>query len=500
MAREPISNVDTAWLRMEDPTNLMMISGVLVFGAPMDYERLRETLEVGLLRFRRFRRRVIMPKGALGRLYWEDDPSFDMSNHLKRIELDPPGDQAVLAALAGELSSTQLDPSRPLWQFHLIESYGEGSALICRLHHSIGDGLALVHVLLSTTSLDPEGPPMYALLEPVAPPVQPRAPRMFPRIRRLVGGTRQVAGVLCREGRKVIADRSHVLELARSGAGGAMAAAVLILRPPDPKTVLKGKLGVPKQVAWSQPLALTSVKAVGRALGGTVNDVLLSAVAGGLRRYLLSQNQRVDDLNIRAIVPVNVRKPGTEFELGNKFSLVFLSLPVGIADPSERLRVLKSRMDGLKGSYEAPVAFGILNAIGMLPEQLQDVVVDMFGTKGTAVMTNVVGPRVKLYLAGAPLEGLMFWVPQSGRLGLGVSILSYDDRVWVGVITDQGLTPDPEAILSGFHAEYDALLDLAHKAPPKLSSKEMLVLLDRALETLDGIAEGQDTAASGSSQ
>jgi diacylglycerol O-acyltransferase len=505
MAREPISHVDTAWLRMEDPTNLMVINGVLVFGAPLEFEGLRETLEAGLLRFRRFRQRVVMPKGVMGQLYWEDDPAFDMHNHLKCIELAPPADRAVLEDLAGELSSAQLDFGRPLWQFHLVESYGQGSALICRLHHSMGDGVALVQVLLAMTSVDPEGLPLYTLQKEVPPPVRPRAPRIFPRTRRLIRGTCQAAGTICQQGVKVIADPSRAVQLARTGAGEVRAAAILVLRLPDPKTALKGKLGVPKRVAWSQPLALADVKAVGRALGGTVNDVLLSAVAGGLRRYLQSRNQPVDDFNVRAIVPVNMRKPGTELqlgtelELGNKFSLVFLSLPVDIADPAQRLCELRRRMDGLKGSYEAPAAWGILNAMGMSPKRIQEIAVDLFGTKGTAVMTNVMGPGVKLYLIGAPLEELMFWVPQSGRLGLGVSILSYNNRVWLGVMSDQGLVCDPEAILAGFYSEYDALLDLAHKTPAKLSVKDMLAMLDTALATLDGIAEDKNRVTRDSS-
>lgn len=491
MAKEPISNVDTAWLRMEDPTNLMMISGVLVFGSPLDFERLKETLEEGLLRFPRFRQRVVMPTGAMRRLYWEDDPAFNMDNHLQRIELAPPADQAVLEDLASELSSTQLDFGRPLWQFHLIESYGQGSALICRLHHAMGDGVALVQVLLAMTSIDPEGMPLYALQE-MPPQVQPRAPRFLPRTRRLIRATRRAAGTICREGVKVIAHPSRAVELARTGAGEVKAAAILVLRLPDPKTVLKGKLGVTKRVAWSQPLALADVKAVRRALGGTVNDVLLTAVAGGLRRYLQSRSQPVDGLNVRAIVPVNIRKPTTELELGNRFSLVFLSLPVDVADPAQRLGELRRRMDGLKGSYEAPAAWGILNAMGMSPKPIQDVAVDLFGTKGTAVMTNVMGPGLKLYLTGAPLEALMFWVPQSGRLGLGVSILSYNNQVWLGAMTDQGLIPDPEAILAGFHAEYNALLDLARETPAKPGFKDMLAMLDSTLATLDGLLEDKD--------
>lgn len=466
MARKPLSNVDTAWLRMEDPTNLMMISGVMVFGTPMDFERLKVTLEHGFLRFDRFRQRVVQPLLPGGKLYWEDDPDFDLDYHLKRAILPPPGDQAALQEAASLLASTQLDFSKPLWQFHLVENYGDGCALICRLHHSIGDGMALVHVLLSLTDADPDA--SWPTIEVRAPRTRGRGP--LGALRRpaslALKTTRQVTGTMVREGMQLIKEPSRAADLARLGFRGTAALARLLVLWPDPKTVFKGPLGVPKRAAWSLPIQLQDVKAVGRGLGGTVNDVLLTAMAGGLRRYLQGRDEPVDGLNFRAVVPVDLRPPDVEPDLGNKFGLVFLSLPVGIAEPADRLKELKRRMDALKGSLEAPVAFGILNAIGMATQQIQDIVVNIFGLKGTAVMTNVIGPREQLYLAGAPLESLMFWVPQSGHLGMGVSILSYAGQVWLGVITDVGLVPDPDAIIAAFHTEFDELLAQVEQTEP----------------------------------
>jgi WS/DGAT/MGAT family acyltransferase len=277
------------------------------------------------------------------------------------------------------------------------------------------------------------------------------------------------------------------VDLARLGAGGTTAFGRLVLRWPDPKTIFKGPLGIPKRAAWSEPIPLADVKTIGKGLGGTVNDVLLTAMTGGLRRYLQGRGERVAGLNFRAFVPVNLRPPDAELELGNKFGLVFLSLPVGIADPVERLRELKRCMDGLKGSLEAPVAFGILNAIGMSPARIQDIVVNIFGTKGTAVMTNVIGPQERIYLAGAPLEAFMFWVPQSGRLGMGVSILSYAGQVWMGVITDEGLVPDPETIIAGFQAEFDELLALAQEPVVAPTVADMSARLDDTLAKLDAM-------------
>lgn len=462
MARKSLSSVDTAWLRMEDPTNMMMITGVMVFGAPMDYERLMATFEYGLLPFDRFRQRVVQP--AWGALYWAEDPDFDLRYHLQRATLPPPGDQAALQELASVLASTQLDLTRPLWQFHLVEKYGEGCALICRLHHCIGDGLALVHVLLSLTTTEPDE--TWPSVEPTPGPRRRKnlMRKMLRPAKSTLRTTIKVTDVFLHQCQALRADRSHAVDLARTGARGTTALARLLFLWPDRKTIFKGPLGVPKRVAWSSSIPLQDVKIVGKELGGTVNDVLLTAMSGSLRRYLQSRGEEADGLNFRAIIPVNLRTPGTEEELGNKFGLVFLSLPVGIADPSERLDELKRRMDALKDSLEAPVAFGILNAIGTSPEKIQDIVVTFFGMKGTAVMTNVMGPKEPIYLAGAPLDSLMFWVPQSGRLGLGVSILSYAGRVWLGVMTDQGLVPDPETIVTGFQAEFDEFLEMARAA------------------------------------
>jgi predicted flap endonuclease-1-like 5' DNA nuclease len=164
------------------------------------------------------------------------------------------------------------------------------------------------------------------------------------------------------------------------------------------------------------------------------------------------------------VIPVNLRQETARIELGNRFGLVFLSLPLGIDDPLDRLFELKRRMDDLKGSQEAVVAFGILNAIGMAPSDIENIVVNIFGAKATAVMTNVPGPRGQIYFAGAPVREMMFWVPQSGRLGLGVSIFSYNDQVWLGVATDQSLVPDPETIIAYYGEEIDELYSLTQKA------------------------------------
>jgi WS/DGAT/MGAT family acyltransferase len=471
---------------MEDPTNLMMISGVMVFGAPIDYERLKLTVEDRLLRFGRFRQRVVA--SVTGRYYWEDDPDLDLNYHLPRASLPPPRDQTTLQELVSLLASTQLDHTKPLWQVHLIEAYGDGCALICRLHHCIGDGLALIHVLLSLTDTEPDAP------VPVFHPTRRRQPRPLP-LDRILQPPRAALKSACRltgsmreQCQEIRANPSRAADLVRTGGRASYALGRLAAYWPDPKTIFKGSLGIGKQTAWSAPIPLGEIKAVGKSLGGTVNDVLLTAMSGALRRYLQTRNQKVQNLNFRAIVPVNLRVPGKEEDLGNKFGLVFLSLPIGIADPQQRLQELKRRMDGLKGSLEAPVAFGILMTIGASPEPIQELVVKFFGTKGTGVMTNVMGPQQQIYLAGSPLESLMFWVPQSGRLGLGVSILSYNGQVWMGVITDRGLVPDPEKMIDAFETEFEALQEAAREVQEISSLEEIAEQLDHTLDMLDTIS------------
>lgn len=455
---ESLSSVDVAWYQMEDPTNLMMITGVFVFAEPIDFERLKVTLDLRFVqRFRRFRQRIVAKRSRFGRPFWQDDPHFDLSAHIHRVALPAPGDHTALQAMVSDLMSMPLDLSKPLWHFHLVEGYGNGSVLLVRLHHAVADGIALVQVLLSMTDTTPDAPsgdetqPQHRPKgwNPLAPVVRPA--------RAAVKLTQKTVGAAVKTSLTIARDPEQLVELARTGTDVALTTGRVLLMAPDPKTVYKGKLVVRKQAAWSDPVPLEDIKLIGRAVGGTVNDVLMSAAAGAMRRYMLSRNEPVADLNFRAVIPVNLRKPSRRIELGNKFGLVFLSLPIGVEDPVDRLRELKQRMDALKDTSEPIVTFGILALIGMMPDRLEDVVVEIFGKKGTLVMTNVPGPSKQLYLAGTPINEMMFWVPQSGRLGLGISILSYNNQVMIGVASDSSLVPDPETIVACFQQELESL-------------------------------------------
>jgi WS/DGAT/MGAT family acyltransferase len=335
---------------------------------------------------------------------------------------------------------------------------------MARTHHCLADGMALVAVLLAMTDFYPDAP-----LTPGEPIAGLSGDGLLGGWRREVGHTvglaRALAGRAVGGARAVVSDAEHALGLGEMGAGYGLAAGRLLARSPDPRTRLKGKLGVMKRAAWSAPFPLDDIKLIKNALGGTVNDVIVTAVAGGLRRYLVAKGDEVGNdrggLEIRAALPVNLRDDADNGKLGNKFGLVFLTLPIYIEEPLMRLAEVRRRMLELKRSAEAPVTLGILGAMGLGTDAFREFVVRTLEPKATVVLTNVPGPPIPLYLAGQPIDSLMFWVPQSGRLGLGISILSYAGHVTVGVATDAGLVPEPDEIVLGFYGEYDELLGLA---------------------------------------
>jgi WS/DGAT/MGAT family acyltransferase len=215
---------------------------------------------------------------------------------------------------------------------------------------------------------------------------------------------------------------------------------------------------VAKRVAWAEPLPLDEVKTIGRALGASVNDVLLSCVAGALREYLVGKGDATDGVMMRALVPINLRPLDKAYKLGNQFGVVFLELPIGIENPVERLYAVRANMRSLKGSFQPVLTLGLLAAAGAGPKVVQDQLIAVLARNATAVMTNVPGPQQPLYMAGRSIDRFMFWVPQSGDVGMGVSILSYNGEVQFGLITDRGLVPDPERVIEHFGPEFEKLV------------------------------------------
>jgi diacylglycerol O-acyltransferase len=469
--RERMSPVDTAWLRMDSPGNLMMIVGVIVIDGPCDEPRLRNVLQEHLLPFFQFRARVIQDTAGA---WWEEDEDFDLDRHLVRIGLPGKGGTRELQKLVAQLAGQALDPQRPLWQFHLVENYDHGHALIVRIHHCVGDGIGLMGVVMGMTSSsadkDAEAPAPRrrrgartgGLVEQWLQPFTDVAVKAID-----AGG--DLAGRMLAASSSVIADPNVATEAAAGAARivGQVTrdATALAMMDDDTRTSLKGRPSGSKVVAWNEPLPLSDVKAVGRALGCSVNDVLLSCAAGAIRSYLVECGEAIDGAELRAMVPVNLRGPGAPRTLGNKFGLVPLLLPIGIDDPLVRVLTVRSRMNELKDGYTAVLALAVLGAAGMAPRLLQKQVLDLLASKATAVMTNVPGPQHALYMAGSRLRQMMFWVPQSGDIGVGVSILSYDGGVQFGLVTDKKLCPRPQAIIDRFAPEFEKLLYAVLLAP-----------------------------------
>jgi len=451
---------------MEQPTNLMMINGVIMMDERLDYASLLETVEQRFLTFRRFRQKA--EDGARG-AYWVFDEDFDIRQHVRRAALPGAADRTELEIFVSDLASTPLDTSRPLWQFHVVENYIDGPVIIVRIHHCIADGIALVQVFLSLTDPTREGRP--SAREPDV--WKSRRASEAKVFRRLLDPARDGLDFAAYLGQKLIEEGSKILQNPAVASSYAAEASEIVRElahsltlADDPVTRFKGRLGTRKQVAWAEPLPLDEVKAVSKAFGCTVNDVLIAAVTGAFRQYMISVGDDPEDLpDIRATVPVNLRPLEHAQELGNHFGLVFLSLPLSINNPLERLYAVSDRMNELKSSKQAAVTLGFLAALGIGPSAVQKPVLDLLSQKATAVLTNVPGPQKPLYLAGSRMKELMFWVPQNGSVGLGISILSYNGQVFFGLISDFRLLPEPTAVISRFKQEFEQLLYLGMMLP-----------------------------------
>ena len=463
-AREPMSKVDTAWLRMESPTNLMMITSVLIFSGRLELKKLRHLIESRFLAFRRFRQKAVDgPSGVL----WQTDADFDIDWHVKPAALPGKGDKIALEKYVSELASTPLDHARPLWQFHLIENYDGGSVAISRIHHCYADGLALVQVMLSLTDAPKQSPLGHA-----APKAGKRKElakvwlakdqgsvfeRLLQPARAGFAKAIDFGGKAIDKGGDLMRDPALASAIAREGSEIIRELAIALSLADDPPTAFKGPLGANKRCAWADPLPLEDVKAIGKVLRCTVNDVLLACAAGALRGYLRSLGEDVDGMTIRATVPVNLRPLEHAKKLGNHFGLVFLELPIGEANPLRRLERVAASMRELKRSRQAALTFGLLAAVGMAPAAVQRMALELFSRKATMVATNVPGPQMPLYLAGCEVREMMFWVPQNGTIGMGLSILSYNGRVHFGIIADSKRVPDPEPLVQRFGKEVEKL-------------------------------------------
>ncbi|QZY28409.1 wax ester/triacylglycerol synthase family O-acyltransferase [Nocardioides coralli] len=446
MREHRVNPVDAIWLNMDRPQNLMVIECVLFLEGPVDRERLHRVIQRRLVdAYPVFSRRPTTPRHRWSRARWQDVPDLDVAAHIREARLPAPGDSAALQEYVAGFFGTPLPRDRPLWEIHLVEGLAEGTAIYVRLHHALADGIALTQVLLSLTdaaadadvdAADEGGARHHGVGELIQ-----VARRVVPEVPGLVRPSRVRAGVVA------------AIRTALSGLG--VVRKLLLTR--NPESSLAGAAGERKRAVWSDPVDLQLVKDIARASDATVNDVLVSALAGSLERYQLSHEGRTRD--IPTMIPVNLRPAHVPLprELGNRFTLVLLLLPSGLTDATERLAETKRRMDEIKRSPEPVITFALILGIGRLGRRLSRLLVTFFAGKASGVTTNVPGPREHRYLAGTRITSLLGWVPGSADQALGTCIFTYAGTVRVGFKTDSRVIPDPERVLDAFHAEIEEL-------------------------------------------
>lgn len=441
---ERMSAVDRAWLEMDGPHNPMVVSAVLDYGRVGDLEAMVKHIVERLLRYRRFHQCVDDSGPAP---VWRDDGDLLMSYHVRIFHLDddaPAHD--VPHAVARELAHP-LDRALPLWRLTFFVRADGRVTMLFRAHHALADGIALVGVLMSCTDGAEHKP---APLERHADLLE----RTLARIDTTVAQLKAV-GALVFDG----VQRRHFIAGHVHEGGEALAAIGRVLTLPDDNPpALRVPLDGERRVAWTDTLAFAPIRRRAHTLGVKINDLFLAALAGAFGDYLGEAGVDVDpDQNLRISIPVNLRAKN-DGELGNFFGLVLLDLPIGACDWRKRVTLVGQRMHALKSSSEARAILLALAAAGHLPASWEKSLVNVLAAKAAAVVSNLPGPARKLSVAGNRLESLVFWPPQAGGIGIGVSLFSYAGRVTVGVSADTALIADPARLIALFEAQMDRML------------------------------------------
>ncbi|CAN5695737.1 wax ester/triacylglycerol synthase family O-acyltransferase [soil metagenome] len=434
-ARRPLRAVDDVWLQMDHPDNLMIVESLMTLDAPVDPQRLRDLLTERVLeRYPVFRQRPVHDAWPRATRSWEDDPDFDLGRHLIETTLPAPGDDAALQDYMAGLLSRAIDRAHPLWELHLVHGYAGGCALYSRLHHAMADGMALTRVVLSLTDdqADPD-PGAPARADVLATNAGTGAIELVQRAAHLAG---DLAGFTLASAPVL----THLL-LARAPVGPLAA-------PP----------GHEKRAVWSAPIPVATLSAIGHRSGSTVTDVTMAALAGSLRTWLLTHGADTTH-DVPTMVPVDLRPPGTPLpaELGNRFALVLLDLPVSVRTPLGRLVATQARMDAIKHSPEPRLTYGLLQMMGLTVSRARSVLTGFFAAKAVGVTTSVRGPDGPLWLAGSRVTRMLGWAPVSGDQTISTCIVGYDGHIQVGFKVDVATVPDPETLVEGFEADLAAL-------------------------------------------
>ena len=414
---------DYAWHRMDTEKNLMVINSILLFEGQVDMERLVSTIAHRLPNYPRFTQKVVRLRG---RPHWVEDEQFDINRHieLERMEHDVPHTQ--LHEHLTRLAHLPLDRDRPMWHMTVLDRVNGGHAIVFRVHHCITDGLGLVHVLNHLT--DDNG-------------LHGKTPSPVGHPHRAVAHNKVCSAVV--RGLSWLKIAAHVARLS--------------ILWPDAHTQFKAPMTGAKQLVWLPPLDMDRVRAMSKRLGVTLTDVWVAAVSGALRTYLSERGQRPDGRALRAAVTFNLREKANAFQLGNEFGLVAVDLPTNVDEPAQRLRLSSSRMTTIKRSHQPRATMAFLSIAGCLPTALQHFALNLFTSKGSVVLTNIEGPASRRYLAGSRLTDLICWVPQAGKLGVGLAFISYAGQIQLALFVDTDLVPDPDLLMQ---LTYDAFEEL----------------------------------------
>ena len=424
---------DHAWHRMDTDKNLMVINSILLFEGPVDMERLVSTIALRLPNYPRFTQKVVSNGG---RPHWVEDDQFNIEAHIKLEKMEQEVSREELQGHLTRLAHQPLQEGRPMWHMTVLDRVNGGHAIVFRVHHCITDGLGLVHVLNHLT--DDNG-------------LHGRTPSP-------VGHPHKAAVVqnaVCSAVARGISNLKIAFHISR-----------LSMLWPDAKTSLKNHMHGEKQLVWLPPLEMERVRAMSKRMGVTLNDVWVSAVSGALRKYLEERGEKVDGRALRAAVTFNLREKANAFQLGNEFGLVAVDLPTNVDNAVTRLRESSARMTAIKRSHQPRATMAFLSIAGYLPTALQHFALNLFTSRGSVVLTNIEGPGGRRYLAGSRMTDLICWVPQAGKLGVGLAFISYAGQIQLALFVDKDQVPNPDRLMALTYAAFDELEEATRDVVP----------------------------------
>ena len=449
-----LSPLDASFLFVEESTTPMHVGGLMTFDDTPGFDAARFVAQIGerLAGVPRYRQKIREVPVHLGLPVWVDDPGFELDYHVRRSALPAPGSDAQLRELVGRLMSRQLDRARPLWEIYLVEGLSDDRfAIVTKIHHAMVDGLSSIDVgtvLLDVTPTPRESPPDDWHPAPEPSGLELAAGAVQEQLLRpqLMFGTAQ----------RALLDVRSVVRT-----GGAMLAAARSASRPAPANPLNAPIGKQRRYGTSAG-ALDEYKAIRKAYGGTVNDVVLAVVTGALRRWMTTRGEPVRaTTTVRAMVPVSVRARSTGGRLGNQISAYFVDLPVGEPDPVARLESVTAAMAGHKSSGQAIGASALIGLVGLATPTLHSMSARLTSSMSSrvfnVVVSNVPGPQFPLYAMGARMRDMYPVVPLAKGQAVSIGITSYDGGIFYGLNADRDAMGDVDVLADAIGASLDEL-------------------------------------------